>query len=72
MYCNRHVLGLGRDGYYYDGLRGEYSVIGSANIIVVRDRNHAIAIDSKTKQVIARSTDHASVIQAAINALTNK
>ena len=53
-------------------MRGEYSVIGSANIIVVRDRNHAIAIDSKTKQVIARSTDHASVIQAAINALTNK
>jgi len=64
-------LGLGRDGYYYDGLRGEYSLVGPASVVVFRDGDHAVAVDGRTKEVIARSTDHREVIQRAIDQLTN-
>jgi len=37
-----------------------------ADVIVYRDGGDAVAVDGKTKEVIARSTDHAEVIQTAI------
>lgn len=42
-----------------------------ADVIVYRDGEYAIAIDGKTKRVIARSSEHDTVIQEAIDYLEN-
>ena len=50
--------------------RSAYSDV-TADVIVFKDGDYAVAVDGKTKEVISRSTDHSSVIQAAID-YTNK
>jgi len=46
--------------------------ITPADVIVYREGDCAVAVDGKTKNMIARSTDHAEVIQKAINHVANK
>jgi len=56
----------------HDPLRlASYTPIAAADVIVFREGDYAIAVDGKTKQVIAKSTDHAEVLQKAVDALTN-
>jgi len=38
-----------------------------ADVLVFKEGDYAVAVDGKTKEVIARSTDHAEVIQASID-----
>ena len=42
-----------------------------ADVIVYKDGDYAVAVDSKTGQVIVRNMDHAYVIQEAINHLSS-
>jgi len=57
----------------HDPLRlATYTPIATANVIVFKEGDYAVAVDGKTKEVIARGTDHASVIQQAINHVHNK
>jgi len=44
----------------------------TADVVVYREGNKAIAVDAKTKIKIASSTDHAEVIQAAIDSLSSE
>ena len=54
----------------HDPLRlATYVPIAAPSIIVFREGDYAVAVDGKTKEVIARSKDHAEVIQAAIDVL---
>jgi len=51
----------------HDPLRlATYTPISSADVIVFREGNYAVAVDGKTKEVIARSTDHAEAIRKLI------
>lgn len=43
--------------------------VRTADVIVYRDGDYAVAVDGRTGTVIARNTDHAYVIQEAINYL---
>ena len=49
-----------------------YSGIVPASVMVFRDGDYAVAVDGKTKEVVARSVDHAEVLQAAINQVIDK
>jgi len=51
-------------------LRKEHFIV-SASAIVLRDGEYAIAVDGKTKRVIARSTNHKSVINSAVRHVYN-
>lgn len=42
-----------------------------ADVIVYKDGDYAVAVDGKTKKIIARSPEHDTVIQSAIDYLTN-
>lgn len=42
-----------------------------ADVIVYRDGDYAVAVETQTRQIIARSTEHATVIQSTINHLTS-
>jgi len=55
----------------HDPLRlATYTPISPASVIVFREGNYAVAVDGKTKEVLARSTDHTEVIQKALGSLT--
>ena len=45
------------------------SYVSPADVIVFREGDYAVAIDGKTKEIIAKSIDHGKVIQKAINTL---
>jgi len=52
----------------HDPLRlATYTPISPADVIVFREGDYAVAVDGKTKEVLARSTDHANVIQRALD-----
>ncbi|RLG84394.1 MAG: hypothetical protein DRO39_07515 [Thermoprotei archaeon] len=52
----------------HDPLRlATYTPISPADVIVFREGDYAVAVDGKTKEVIARSTDHADVLREAVN-----
>jgi len=57
----------------HDPLRlATYTPIATADVIVFREGEYAEAVDGKTKEVIVRSTDHAEVIQKAIDYVANQ
>ena len=57
----------------HDPLRlATYTPISPADVIVFREGEYAVAVDGKTKEVISRSTDHSTVLQAAINHVASK
>jgi len=52
----------------HDPLRlATYTPISPADVIVFREGEYAVVVDGKTKEVIARSTDSAEVVQKAID-----
>ena len=51
-------------------LRKPYTLWEDADVIVKRVGDEAYAIKTDTREVIAHGTDHAKVIQKALNSLT--
>jgi hypothetical protein len=64
----RHILGLGRDGYYYGGLRGKYGIQGEASYRVFRDGDYTKARNGRTGEIEFSDEDASTVIQSAIDA----
>lgn len=44
----------------------------TADIIIYKDGDYAVAVETRTRQIIGRDTDHALVIQSAINKLSTE
>lgn len=58
-------------GIYKDSQKDFRHNIGEADYIITKDRNYTIAVDGKTKTEQMRDTDASTVIQYAIDQLTN-